>query len=141
MINLNKSFMMVQDIFLIMKLNVFSKEHGIGVKKCVGQRHFQMEMFMKVNIKMDNSMVEVFYIIMFNFTLIRKGNTYMMDNLSKDKNMVLVKNVTSQEDVMKVNSSIIKNMEMANQCFVMDPIMLAIFREVINYVLINLRIT
>lgn len=69
---------------------------------------------MKVNIKMDNSMVEVFYIIMFNFTLIRKGNTYMMDNLSKDKNMVLVKNVTSQEDVMKVNSSIIKNMEMAN---------------------------
>lgn len=51
-------------------------------------------MFMKVNIKMVRFMVEDYFIIMFNYILTKKVNTYMMDNLNWDKNMVLVKNVT-----------------------------------------------
>jgi len=82
-----------------------------------------MEMFMKVNTKMECFMVEVCFIIMFNSILTRKVNTYMMDNLNKDKNMALVKNVTLQVDVMKGISSTIKNMDMVNWSFLMDPIM------------------
>lgn len=78
---------------------------------------------------------------MFNSILTRKVNTYMMDNLNKDKNMALVKNVTLQVDVMKGISSTIKNMDMVNWSFLMDPIMQVIIREVTNYVLIKIRIT
>lgn len=56
---------------------------------------------MKVNTKMECLMVEDCYIIMYNCTLTKKGNTSMMGNLSKDKNMAMAKKVTSQEDVMK----------------------------------------
>lgn len=78
---------------------------------------------MRVNIKMERFMVEVCCIIMFNSTRTRKVNTCMMDNLSRDKNMAMVRNVTSQGDVMKGNSNTTKSMDMANWPFLMDLIM------------------
>lgn len=71
-------------------------------------------MFMKVNTKMDCLMVEDYFIIMFNSMLTKKVNTISMGILSRGKNMVLVKKVTSQEESMKDSSSIIKSMEMGN---------------------------
>ena len=106
--------MMVQDIYLIMKQSVFLKEHGKEVRKFVELKLSQMVMFMKVNSKMECLMVEEYFIIMFNSILIKKFNTSMMGNLSRDKNMVSVKKPTSQGDVMKDIINTIRNMEMVN---------------------------
>ena len=48
--------MMVQDIYLIMKLNVFSKEHGEMAKSYVGLKPSQMVMYMRECIKEINFM-------------------------------------------------------------------------------------
>jgi len=89
-IGINRPIMMEQGTSSTMKLNVFSKAHGLMATKSVALKLSQTATYTKELTKIENSMGWVYFIITSMVVIAMKGNLKMARSTGSGKKNILL---------------------------------------------------